>query len=1471
MPRFFSLLVCLLLLGSLVGHAEPLHVYIRAGEKTHGPGAHDHPQFLEEWKTLLTSRGAVVDGGLDWPSAEQWAAASVVIVYAQDPWDVTPEQRAEIEKFRARGGGIVAIHDGLCSHRDAEWVRSILGGSWSYGKAKWFEGDISLFFVAEGNPITGGMSNFDLDDEMYYDLDLDPAIKVIASTWTPDERSMRNGRPFPQAYDTAAQIWTYEKGPARSFVSLPGHYEKTFALPQYRTLLLRGIAWAGKRGNINEFCSAKELASLRFPQGGPSAPADELAKFNLHPDFSAKLIAAEPLVTKPIAIDWDPQGRLWVAETPEYPNGRRGMKADYNGIEWKDRGSLIPQTGKQDRPARDSITILTDTDGDGIPDKKKTFYEGLELVTGFVFYKDGVIVSAAPDVWWIRDTDNDGKGDAVVKLYSGLGTHDTHAVINNLRWGFDGWIYATHGYSASEHVYGGDGTKDFGRIGSGVVRFKPDGSAFEQYASKSGNTWGLAVTWDNELLWTQPTSGDLLMQCVLPESLLARGKVAGTTSYNVVIRSPKSHPAMTAEQQASRQIDGVGSFTAAAGCAIYDGGAWPAKWDGSFFTDEPSIDIVYHSFLEQSGVSYTAREEKGREETEFITSTDLWFRPIDCRIGPDGGLYLVDFYNQAIIHNDTRGPDHNAVNAAVRPDRDHYFGRIWQIQNKQARKLVVPDLSRATGSQLVEALSSPNQTLRMTAARLLVERNEQADALLALAVDPKAAPPARVQAIWILGRTGALRPAELALCMQDPDAAVASNALKAAAEYPGMAAPTADVIASCFAAKSPRVQLAAIIAAGAVGVTPATAEKLVALWPTISDPYIRSAILASADLDPLDFIAAALRSPDPVPLVGLGSAIATSTKGRQQVAALIVQAIAQVAPQNRESVAAADLVTFCRATLAPLISQVRTGAVPPWTPALKTAFSKLLKTSLADASLPLIAAWDAESQMKPELADLIREQLGVIEDANASAIQRSQAATSLAGVRQLDPAILPAFARLLSSPAPEVVRLTAIEALGNAIDLPTGELLAAACSHLPPPLLEAALAQLMKRPDWTRALIATLKSGSLPLSSLGAVVVDKLRHYPDANIAQTAAEVIDTLRGPELQKKDELIAKLLPAVEKGGDPVKGKQLFMATCAACHRFNDDGASVAPDLTGMGVHPRIELLVDIIDPNREVDPTYAAFDFTMKNGDVFQGVIVSENPMTVLLRDATGSHELAKSEIVSRRDLGRSLMPEGFEAFGAEQLRDIIAFLQSGDSKYHIVDLRTAFEADSRHGLFKSYEDLKDTVTFKRFGSVKVDDVPFVLADPGVNGSGKNVIVLKGGEGFAKSYPQKVEVAVGHIPATALNILGGVGGWAFPCCGDEKGDGLPAAKVTVFYEGGVSEELVFKNGVEFADFAGAYNVPGSKSAKELVAAGQVRMIRAPLAKGGVIEKIVLESFDNRVAPLFVAITAENDPPKPTPAAK
>ncbi|MFV1994358.1 MAG: PVC-type heme-binding CxxCH protein, partial [Verrucomicrobiales bacterium] len=744
MKTRFSLLLLALLASALGGEiaraADPLRVFIRAGKKSHGPGAHDYPRFLAQWKPLLEARGAVVDGALEFPTARQLENTDVLVLHSQEAGNIAVgSERNHLETFLKRGGGLVVIHGGAVSRDDPDWYKTIIGGSWRFGTTKWLEAPMSLYFTDRENAITRDISNFELEDEIYYDMDLRDDIEVLAAAYTPkaiDTGGKGNREAQALAakavaehkavniYDIQPQIWTYErtiKGggtPYRAFVHIPGHWQRNFSHNGIRTMLLRGIAWAGKRRNIDEFCKPEELGdALRYVEGGAPRPGKLPDYLEVHPDFELSLVASEPLINNPMNIDWDEKGRLWVVETPEYPNGLRRSEL----ASWIDSGSVV--RGVYDRDPLDRISILSDTDGDGVMDEKKVFADKMELVTSSVFYQNGVIACSAPDIWYLQDTDGDDVADTRTKLYAELGTRDTHAVINNMRWGRDGWVYATHGYSSSDNVTSGDGKTSFGPVGMGVVRFLPDGSAFEQYASRGGNTWGLETTLEGEVFYTQPTTGNPLVHVVLPEYILARGKLPGISGTNGLLPGEPTFPAMHWEQIAYVQIDQVGRYTAGAGTVIYQGGAWPKKWNMGYFTTEPTLNIVSHFKLEPDGVTYRATREAGREQTEFIRSSNLWFRPIEVRTGPDGALYIVDFCNQAVIHNDTRGPVHGPANAAVRPDRDHYYGRIWRVQHKKATTLPALDLDPTDLAALEEAATSPNKHTKETAWRLLREEH----------------------------------------------------------------------------------------------------------------------------------------------------------------------------------------------------------------------------------------------------------------------------------------------------------------------------------------------------------------------------------------------------------------------------------------------------------------------------------------------------------------------------------------------------------------------------------------------------------------------------------------------------------------------------------------------------------------------------------------------------------------------------
>lgn len=1345
--------------------AEPLRVFIRAGAKSHGPGAHDFPQFLKDWVPLLNARGAKAEGSLEFPTREQLDRTDVLILHAQEAGNIQiGEQRKNLLEFLQRGGGLVVLHAASVS-RDHDWFKTIIGGSWKFGQTKWLEAPLSLYFTDRDNPITQDISNFDLDDEIYYDMEVLPEVKVLAAAYTPkaiDTGGKGNKEAQQRAaeavakkkgvniYDIQPQVWTYEAVAGeegvkplaslpgiggnyyRAFTCIPGHWYKNFSHNGVRSLILRGIAWAGKRDNVDELCKPEELGdALRYVEGGAPRPQELVKQLELHPEFELSLVASEPLINNPMNIDWDEKGRLWVVETPEYPNGLRQA----NVAAWQDSGSLKP--GQYQRDPEDRISILEDTNGDGVMDKKTVFADKIELATSSVFYKNGVIVCAAPDIWFFEDTNGDDKADKRSKLYTHLGTRDTHAVINNLRWGRDGWIYATHGYSSSDNVTSGDGSQSFGLIGSGVVRFKPDGSAFEQYCSRGGNTWGLDITSNGEVFYTQPTSGVLFHHVVLPEYVLAKGKLPGVTSSNGLLAKEPTFPAMHWEQQAYVQIDQVGSYTAAAGCAIYEGGAWPEKWTHGYFTTEPTLNIVSHFQVKPDGVTYKATREPGREQTEFIRSKNLWFRPIEVRVGPDGALYVVDFCNQAVIHNDTRGPTHGPANAAVRPDRDHYYGRIWKVQHKQAKPAPAtafrhrPEAQGAQGSTVLRAYEAAKQAVQTATGRQQVLKD----------------------------------------------------------------------------------------------------------FSVAQDDWTRSALVAACSEQALACIEAALTAGTGETLV---AALLPITLSQPEAAAKLIETCAQMS----------DASIAVKTVIFRGIAQHMNEAIATTPPPLN-AFKRLLGGNDAGYVLPLVARWKNCEDLVGIMSAAQEKIFNRIDDKRAPIATRIEAANALAAMGSEDATakVVATIAASEDSEALQAGLVTALEQNGHA------QKLVSALVRLKPKPLSLAFEAILQRPEATRALLDAVRDGSLPRTAFTPGDIARLRNHPNKPLAQRAANLFKA----DTSAKESILAKLTPEVEKPGNPDNGKLLFSAACAVCHKLGDLGVAVGPPLDGMGAHGPAELLIHIVDPNREVDPSFWAFNISTKKGELLQGVITSENSATVTLATQAGVREIAKTDIDKRENTGRSLMPEGLDALGAEALRDILTFMTGEASKqFRIVSLAEAATADSRDGVFAGPAPNQGRVKLTKFGDFKIEGVPFFIASPEKAAAG-NFIVLKGGpapDNHSQSFPARVELPL-NVAAKKIHLLSGISGWGWPAVRDE----VPALKATVVYASGKQQVFTFVNGLHFSDYVRPIEVPGSKYVEGITEGQQMRLLTLELTQAGPARTLILESpAGNKTAPVIAAVTAD-----------
>jgi len=1416
-----------------------------------------NPTITKEWPALLNQRNASAEAITRAPTAAQLEKADVLVLHAAEPKAIAGLDRAALESFAARGGGFVVLHGGVAA-ADGAWLKPLIGGAWENGSRK-FNSRMTLYVTPAQHAIVHGASPFDLDDETYYDLDLDNDVTVLASAFTPklstreDRRHRAETASADRAniFDLQPQLWTFESRTApaakahRAFVALQGA-PATLQHISFRVFAFRGIAWAAGRDSIDELCSKQELASLMYPVGGPSVPEETVRQMDLHPGFKASVVAAEPLINKPIAIQWDASGRLWVAETPEYPNGRRPMVAP----SWKETGVLV--AGVTNRPATDRISILTDADAHGRFTKKTIFYEGLDLVTGFCFYKDGIIVLHEPDILWIRDTDGNGKADFVQRLYTGFTPGDTHFVGNHLILAQDGWVYASMGGGAVAR--NPDTDQVLGRISSGLFRFKPDGSAIEQVSSKGGNGFGSDVTSDMELFFGQATTGNPIQHVALPEPILARGNVGGTIGPNSVIEHRKIVVPKMPDRAALMQIDVVGGFSAACSSLCYEGGAWPDEWNRGLFCTEPILNIIHHERLKTTGVTFIG--EKARDP-EFLYCRDYWFRPIDVAPGPDGALYLLDFYTPVIAHNDTRGPLHSRSGASVRPDRNHYFGRIYRVQHEQAKHFDIPDLAHAGTPELLGALSHPNRLIRLHAQQQLVNRGgSQVIAPLKRIAQGAPSIPARLLALWALERLDALAPEMVRAALRAPEAEVRKNAVLIVEASPRAGAFASDVAALVNDA-DPRVRLDALRTLVTTGLDDRSPGLLVNVFPKLDDNWSRSAAVAAASGNAVAAVSAAFASSAPGDLRPFVSALAAQLVEKQNPAAFgeLVHAAAG-APEAADELKQVVLEAAGKLTTAPTAS-----------PQLIAALRSLLGSSraaIAAATLPLAARWDTGGELKGEVSRQVESLLAQLSDSHVPDSRREQVAVAVIGARAANPSVLPSIANVLAQPNSDGLKRAIISRLGSTGDPAVGPLLVHAFTALSTPAQSAAFDVLAARTEWMAAFLDAVDQKQIALSLLGPANIFRLRTHPSAEISRRANAMLqNALKGSA--DKDALIAKFTPLVTQPGDATKGKELFTANCAVCHKFGELGNEVGPILTGMGVHGPENLLIHILDPNRQVDGGYETWNIETTDGEVQSGIIAQENEARVVLRMPNQQLEIPTAKIKSRVDTRRSLMPEGFEALGGDGLRDIITFLTGDNSRFRVLNLAGAFTADTRRGLYHAEDALYDTWHFRKYGLVSVEGIPFNLVNPANSPLGGNVIVLKGGGRgeFAFTFPQRVEVPVGY-PASRLHFLGGVAGWG----GSARPNGPMVMRVTMVFADGQRSEIDLHQGDVFVDWISRVEAPGSKYAEGVVLDHQVRWFTIPVPRKAPLAKLILESAGSGPAPATLAITADlSDAPLPS----
>ena len=1164
---------------------------------------------------------------------------------------MTVATQAALTAFSQRGGGIVAVNAAIAAG-DVAWGKATLGGAWDDKGSRKFSSKMMLYVVSNSHPIVKDSSPFDITDDTLYDLTLSDNIFVLGSAFTPKGRDAKrgDGPKIPgrdvrsSIYDLQPQMWTYEDATHRAAVFLQGAPE-TLAHASLRSFILRAVAWTGKQANIDAFCSKADLADLRYPLDGPRRAADAIQQFKMQPGFVANVVAEEPLINKPIAVQWDGKGRMWVAETPEYPNGRRPLVAP----PWKETGVLDP--GNYERPARDSISMLEDTNGDGQMDKKHVFYTGLELVTGFCFAGDGVIAVAQPSIIWLRDTDGDGTAETVTPLFDGFAPGDTHFVANHFIAAPDGWIYASTGSGAN--ALNPTTHKLMAKISPGVFRFKPDGSAIQQVASQGGNTFGCEVTSDMEIFHGKATSGNPLQYVVLPEWVLARAPNTKAQAFFSVNPGRNVARADLPDRAPIMQIDQVGRFTAACSTAIYEGGAWPKEYDGKIFTSEPILDIIHHEALVPDGPVLNG--ELLLPNSEWLRSMDYWFCPIDVSFGPDGAMYVLDFNTPVVTHNDTRGPQHSKSNASVRPDRDSYFGRIFRIQSESATQFPIPDLDQANAAALVAAFKHPNKVVRFNAIRILSEKSAElgsqaVPALTAMATREPFAP-ARILALWALERLHQLKDSTLQAAFQSTDATVRKNAMLI---VESSARPlNAKQAAAGIGDQDARVRLATLRALGASTMSAEVSSVLLASGAKLTDDWSKAAADAAGARNPSSQLEQILAGADGSAQSedSVRSLAASLTTGGNQAQLLGVLQAAATSP-NPQLVAA-------------VLNEL--GKAPPTAPrnleAALTALRPVLSSSdpaLSSAALPLAVAWDQGGILNKETTKVAGELLNVARDSKQPEGLRAEAIRTLLPARVANKFILPNVIALLTEPQPDTLAKGLITALAATGEANAGRALTDAYPTLPPSQQEIAYTALVSRPPWAALLLDAVEAKKITATSLAPGQISRLTSHPDAETAKRATVVFGSTAGG----KDQLIAKLLPQIDNPANIPNGKLMFAAVCATCHQLEGAGNVFGPALEGIGSHPVLELLTSIVNPNLVVDDEHRTWNLTLKDGTQYSALIASENETRVQIRQPGGiTTDLKTADIATRIKGDNSLMPEGLEAIGPDNLRDLIGYIQS----------------------------------------------------------------------------------------------------------------------------------------------------------------------------------------------------------------
>lgn len=933
----------------------------------------------------------------------------------------------------------------------------------------------------------------------------------------------------------------------------------------------------------------------------PQSPAKEQESFRLaDPGLSLQLVAAEPDVLSPVAMAWDAEGRLFVAEMIGYP-----------------------ATEGQCR-----IALLEDRDGDGHYQRRATFADQLSFVNSLLPFRDGLLAIAAPDLLFLEDTNDDGQADVRRVEWTGFGTGSQQLRANALTWGLDNWIYGANGRCDGDVRRPDAPPESAISIRARDFRLDLRSGAFEAILGQS--QFGQARDdWGNRFLsWnTVPVRHVAIEDRYLAA---APGQIPDAV---VDVREPEDTGRVYPISPPPRQFNSepVTYYNAMCGLTIYRSGRLGPEYAGNAFICESLGNLVTRRVLEPAGPTFVSHRAQQEREREFLASTDGWFHPVNLATGPDGSLYVADFYRQFVEHPIYVADPAARANTDWRRGAEH--GRIWRVcradtQQKADKK--PPSLSRSSTGELVALFEHPVGWWRDTAQRLLVERRDPAAAEpLRQLVRRSNAPLARLHALWTLKGLDALDDATLSAALGDSDPRLRRHAVRLAEDRLQEAA-MRDAVLALVADSDANVRLQVALAIGRLD-RPEAAEAMARFLGYGHDRWTVLAVLCSS----VETTRALLQrlseeqwfdrtTPDQARVLQqiarhLGDRFAPAEF--RECLDWLVGAPLEARPVGRLAV------------LAGLVASTGAGPALGNPPALPPTTAALL-----DSAAPIARQNDLAPLFRIQAIDVI----GSCDPRNGPTL----------------------LLELIEPQNPPAVQIAAARALANQGQPDACRQVYERWARLGVAGRQEAIASAARSRGAIEALLAAIENEIVLAAEVPHEVRFALVESRDTSIKDRAARLLAADSNTDRQT---VVTRYDEAARLSGDARSGGALFKEHCLTCHAVHGHGGRVGPDLAGVGSRRRDLLIVDILDPSRNVTPDFINYVAGTVQGQSLAGIIVAETADSVTLRSAGGQQEtLHRSRIEQLRSTGKSIMPDGFEEkLSVQQFADVLEFLRRPD--------------------------------------------------------------------------------------------------------------------------------------------------------------------------------------------------------------